>query len=74
MRKDYRFVRQWVLFFLPSFLICALPDWLGVTQVKPEWQSFRFWFNFFVSWCFFGGLAYLVYALWFNARLEMKNE
>lgn len=70
---DYRFVRQWLLFFTPYFFICTLPSWLGITQIAPDWATFRFWFDNFIAWCFFSGVAYLVYAIAHNAKLKEKN-
>lgn len=74
MRIDYRPIRQWILFLLPSMLICVLPDWLGITEVKQDWLTFRFWFDFIVAWCFFGGLAYAAYAVVHNAKLEISTK
>ena len=74
MKKiEYQPIRQWILFFLPAMLICVLPDVLGITQIKPEWETFRRIFDFTVCWAFFGGIAYAIYAVVHNARLETKK-
>jgi hypothetical protein len=74
MRIEYRPIRRWTLFFLPSFLICALPDYLGITTPKEGWAGFRFWFDITVSVAFWGGIIYAVYAVIYNAKLETRKQ
>jgi hypothetical protein len=73
MKIEYEPIRHWILFFTPSMLLCVLPDWLGITNIKPDWLTFRTWFDFIVAWCFFGGIAYAVYAVLHNANLETNK-
>jgi hypothetical protein len=70
MRIEYHGIRRWVLFFLPAFLICALPDYLGITVIKPGWEAFRMYFDGLVTVCFVGGIVYALYAVVHNAGLE----
>ena len=70
MRIEYEPIRRWTLFFLPAFLICALPDYLGITTPKESWLMFRFWFDLAVSVCFWGGVVYALYAVVHNSGLK----
>lgn len=74
MKIDYQFIRQWTLFFMPSFLICALPDYLGITTPKENWAVFRFWFDLIVSMAFWGGVLYSIYAVIHNAMLKAREQ
>ena len=70
MRIDYQPLRKWTAFFFPAFVMCALPDYLGITNPKEAWVTFRFWFDLIVTIAFFGGVLFIVYAMVHNARLE----
>lgn len=74
MRIDYQPIRQWTIFFFPSFMLCALPNYLGIATPKEEWQLFRFWFDLSVSISFWGGVLYALYAVVHNAMLEARQE
>lgn len=74
MRIEYQPIRRWTLFFLPSFLLCALPDYLGITTPKEEFEVFRMWFDLFVSVAFWGGVLYAVYAVLHNAMLKAREQ
>jgi hypothetical protein len=67
MKIKYAPIRQWVVFFLPAFLMCALPNYLGIATPKEDWIEFRFWFDLIVSVAFFGGVVYAIYAVVHNA-------
>jgi len=70
---DYLPIRKWVVFFTPAMLISVLPNWLGITEIKPDMATFHFLFDNFVALCFFGGVAYAIYAVIHNAKLKEKN-
>lgn len=73
MRIKYAPIRQWVIFFLPAFLMCALPNYLGIATPKEDWVVFRFWFDLSVSVAFCGGVVYALYAVIHNALLEQNK-
>jgi hypothetical protein len=70
MKIEYRPIRQWILFFLPYFFICTLPNWLGITNIKEDWYTFRFFFDNLMATCLFAGIAYAAYAVVHNAKLR----
>ena len=74
MRIEYQPIRTWTLFFLPSFLLCALPDYLGITAVKEEWSTFRMCFDLFVSVAFWGGVLYSIYAVFSKCNAESEGQ
>jgi hypothetical protein len=73
VRIPYEPIRQLLLLLTPSMLMCVIPDWIGITQIKPDFQTFRFWFNSTVSFAFFTSCAFLIYALVHNANIERSK-
>ena len=71
---DHQSIRTWILLFTPPMLLCVLPNWLGITEVKSDMATFRFWFDSFVTLCFFSGVAYAIYAVIHNANVRSKNH
>ena len=69
-RIDYTMPRTIAIFTMPSFMMCALPHYLGVTTIKPEFEVFRTIFDGSVTVALFGSLVYSIYAIIHNARLD----
>lgn len=74
MRIGYRPIIRFILFFLPAMILCVLPDVIGLTTIKEDMYDFRYGFDMTVSICFFGGIIYLVYAMFYNVAVEAKKQ
>jgi hypothetical protein len=72
-RIDYRMPRTIAVFTMPSVVICALPHYLGVTTIKPEFEIFRTIFDGGVTGAFVGAVLYSIYAIIHNARLNNEE-
>lgn len=73
-RISYRTPRTIAVFSAPSFVICALPHYLGITTIKPEFEIFRSIFDGSVTGLFVGSIVYLLYAILHNIRVETLHE
>jgi uncharacterized membrane protein len=69
-RISYRMPRTIAVFTAPSVVICALPHYLGMTTIKPEFEIFRSIFDGSVTGLFIGSIVYLLYAIVHNIRVE----
>lgn len=71
---SYRTPRTIAVFSAPYFVICALPHYLGITTIKPEFEIFRAILDGSVTGLFVGSIIYLLYAILHNIRVETLNE
>ena len=71
-RIDYSLLRSIMFITLPYIIICTIPNWLGITTVKPEYQNFRAILDSSIFGLFIGCVGCTIYALVHNAKIGMK--
>lgn len=56
--------RMWLLMTTPSLFLVSLPDFLGVSNIKPDWTTFRFVYDCLVVFLFSWSVTTLLYLFW----------